>query len=46
MFVFKAAVVGTGELADEIAGAIAAAGVELVRVRRGCPMTASATSTS
>jgi len=32
MFVFKAAVVGSGELASEIAGAIEAAGVELARV--------------
>ncbi|MBE2318264.1 enoyl-CoA hydratase/isomerase family protein [Solirubrobacter sp. CPCC 204708] len=30
MFVFKAAVVGTGELGEEIAGAIRAAGVEVV----------------
>src|SRR6476660_9416501 len=31
MFVFKAAVVGTGDAADEIAGAIEAAGVPLTR---------------
>ncbi len=35
MFVFKAAVVGTGALADEIAAAIAAAGVESVHVEAG-----------
>lgn len=35
MFVFKAAVVGSGELGDEIAGAIEAAGVPCVRVEAG-----------
>ncbi|MDA0182608.1 enoyl-CoA hydratase-related protein [Solirubrobacter phytolaccae] len=35
MFVFKAAVVGTGALGDEIAGAIEAAGVPVVHVETG-----------